>query len=92
MLVYIIKSDLGLGIEYENRYATLDKEIAKQIIQEEILYSDYDGDRDEQKVKAFAQDLVDGNTDNHYSDEFEGVCIWCDIMFLKETIQIIDGK
>lgn len=84
MLVYIIKSDLGLGIEFENRYATLDKETAKQIIKIEILDSDYDGDRDEEEVERFAQDMVDGNTENHYSDEFEGVCIWCDIMHLRE--------
>ena len=92
MLVYVIKSDSGLGIEYENRYATLDKEIAKELIKLEILDSDYDGDRDEQEIEAFAQDLVDGNTENRYSDEFEGVCIWCDIMYLKEKIQIVDGK
>jgi hypothetical protein len=85
MKVYVILVDL------ENRYATLDKEVAKQLIKDEILDSE-DDELDEQRVETFAQDMVDGNIENHYSDEFENICIWCDIMCLKEKIQIVNGK
>ena len=93
MKVYVIQSDLGLGFELENRYATLNKEVAKQMIKhmirDEIVDNlDYDEDFDEQEfeqtVEKFAQDLVDGNTENHSCDEFEGISVWCDILSLKE--------
>lgn len=77
MKVYVILLDL------ENRFATLNKEVAKQIIKEQIFDSE-DEDLDAQRVEAFAQDMVDGNTEYHYSDEFENICIWCDILELRE--------
>lgn len=80
MLVYVIQS----GEMLENQYATLDKEIAKEIIIDEILYNCYDEDLDEKEVEEFAQDLVDGNTDNRSCDEFDDVNIWCDILKLQE--------
>ena len=79
MLVYIIKSD------EENSYATLDKEIAKQLIKDEILNAETDEEFDEEEVEAFAQDLVDGNTEYRYCDEFDGVSVWCDILELETT-------
>ena len=83
MLVYIIKTDGGVWGELENQYATLDKEIAKQIIIEEILYSNHDFDFDERDVEAFAQALVDEDTDYHYYDMFKDI-VWCDILELQE--------
>ena len=80
MLVYVIQS----GAMLENQYATLDKEIAKEIIIDEILCNCYDEDLDEKEVEEFAQDLVDGNTDNHGCDEFNDINIWCDILKLQE--------
>lgn len=82
MKVYIIQSDCGLGIELENRYATLNKDTAKQVIKDEILYSDGEDVFDE-NVDKFAQDLVDGKTKDHYCDEFDGIRIWCDILELQ---------
>ena len=58
MLVYIINSES----DEENCYATLDKEIAKQLIKDEILNAESDEKFDEEEIEAFAQDLVDGNT------------------------------
>lgn len=89
MLVYVIQSDLGLGYVLENRCATLNKEVAKQMIRDEIIDNlDFDEDFDEQefeqRVEKFAQDLVDGNTANHYCDEFEGINVWCDRITLRE--------
>jgi hypothetical protein len=77
MKVYVILVDV------ENRYATLDKEVAKQLIKDEILDSE-DDELDEQRVETFAQDMVDGNIENHYGDEFENIYIWCDILELQE--------
>lgn len=77
--VYIIQDG------FENLCATLDKEVAKQFIKNEILENAED-EVDEQKVEKFAQDLVDGNTEGHYSDEFASanVYIWCDRLVLRE--------
>lgn len=83
MIVYIIQSDWGLGFPLENRCATLDKEEAKRIIKEEI-FDNADEISDEEYVDKFAQDLVDGNTENHYCDEFDGLSIWCDRLPLRE--------
>lgn len=80
-LVYVIQTD----IDMENRYATLDKEVAKQIIKNEIL-ENAEVDIPTEKIEKFAQDLVDGNTEEHYSDEFmeADVFIWCERMVLQE--------
>ena len=82
MLVYVIQSGTGI-FGLENRHATLDKEIAKKLIKKEILsrernkiYGDY--------IDEFAQDLVDGNNEYHYGDDFHGITIWCDILELQE--------
>ena len=86
MKVYIIQTDLGLNIELENRYATSNKDIAKDLIETEIANNFDDTLTDEimHDISQFAQDLVDGNTKNHYCDEFKGIRIWCDIMEFME--------
>ena len=84
MFVYVIQTDFGLDTELENSYATLHKEVAKQIIKDEILDHNCDEELTEQEVEEFAQDMVDGKTKNHYSDEFEGIHIWCDRLPLQE--------
>lgn len=85
MKVYIIQSDMGLGIEFENRAATLNKDIAKQYIKDEILDNCDEDVYDNDYVDKFAQDLVDGNTIDHYCDEFDGIRIWCDILNIIEN-------
>ena len=85
MIVYIIQSDMGLGIELENRAATLNKDIAKQYIKDEILDNCDEDTYDNDYVDKFAQDLVDGNTTDHYCDEFDGIRIWCDIFNIIEN-------
>ncbi len=85
MKVYIIQSDMALGIELENRAATLNKDIAKQYIKDEILENCDEDTYDNDYVDKFAQDLVDGNTTDHYCDEFDGIRIWCDILNIIEN-------
>ncbi len=85
MKVYIIQSDMALGIELENRAATLNKDIAKQYIKNEILDNCDEDVYDNDYIDKFAQDLVDGNTADHYCDEFDGIRIWCDILNIIEN-------
>lgn len=85
MKVYIIQSDMALGIELENRAATLNKDIAKRYIKDEILDNCDEYTYDNDYVDKFAQDLVDGNTTDHYCDEFDGIRIWCDILNIIEN-------
>ena len=85
MLVYIIKTDGGSWGELENYYATLDKEIAKEIIKDELVYSNHDLDFPEEDVEAFAQALVDGNA-YRYRDAI-GDIVWCDILELQEKME-----
>ena len=85
MLVYIIKSGES-EINYENRYATLDKDGAKKHIIDEILSRAYNQKYND-LVEEYAQDLVDGNTKGYWGDEFEGMYIWCDILELEGKIK-----
>lgn len=88
MLVYVIQSDGGLDSgELENCYATLNKEVAKQLIIDEVLSSECDEIPNKQEVEEFAQDLVDGNTEHLWCNRFEGISVWCDILELQEKIE-----
>lgn len=82
MLVYIIKTDGGSWAPLENYYATLDKEVAKEIIKDELVYSNHDLDFSQEDVEAFAQALVDGNAHCYYGTI--GDIVWCDILELQE--------
>ncbi len=86
MLAYIIQSDEGLYLgDLENIYVTTSKERAKQLIKDTLADNIYEITEEiEERMETFAQDLVDGNTRDHYSDEFEGVCVWCEIHGLIE--------
>ena len=85
MLVYIIKTDGGSWGELENYYATLDKEVAKEIIKDELVYSNHDLDFPEEDVEAFAQALVDGNA--YCYRDMIGDIVWCDILELQEKTE-----
>ena len=82
MLVYIIKTDGGSWGALQNYYATLDKEVAKEIIKDELVYSHHDLDFTEEDVEAFAQALVNGN-EYRYRDMI-GDIVGCDILELQE--------
>lgn len=85
MLVYIIKTDGGSWAPLENYYATLDKEVAKEIIKDELTYSNHDLDFPEEDVEAFAQALVDGNARCYY--DTIGDIVWCDRLELQEKME-----
>ena len=85
MLVYIIQSDDGIYLgELENNYVTTSKEKAKQLIKGTLADNIEYPEEVAEEIETFAQDLVDGNTEDHYSDEFEGICVWCEIHNLIE--------
>ena len=83
--VYIIQSDEGLYLgELNNIYVTTSKEQAKQLIKGTLADNIEHPEEVAEEIETFAQDLVDGNTEDHYSDEFGGVCVWCEIHSLIE--------
>lgn len=87
MVVYIVQSDEAIYLgELQNVYVTTSKEKAKQYLKDEITDNIIDDitEEIEKDIQTFAEDLVDGKTENHYSNEFEGVCVWCEVHTVDE--------
>lgn len=97
-VVYIISSCLDGEPEITNATLSKEKakEILEDAITDGVEAMVVDGteeieefgyDEEEvvtrEQIKKFVNDMVDGKTENHYSDEFPGCAVWCDILTLE---------